>query len=520
MSKLLNSPEIGRLVTLVEEAARSTEESVKYFVEPAPGTLDRSKSRRHHLVFGRRGSGKSSLLQKAASELTLDRRPIAYVNLEAFKGHSHPDVLISVLISTFNEFKEWMSTAAIYPANKKSFWRSLFGSIPRRASYSKEEAKSIVTDLERIVNELRNALDEADEADITQRASADEHSEMSANTSGRAGIKHISADVSAGASAGSSTAETMEQRYRRAKIDFLHRRVIDYQHIFRQLGKMSDGDAFLFLDDMYHIRRVDQAKVIDYFHRVAKDNRLWIKAGTIRHRTTWYVHGDPPIGMKIGDDADAIDLDVTLEKYRIARDFLRNVLSNFASEAGINSISKFITDGAFDRLVLASGGVARDFLSIFRRSVDIARERDGGPRGDRVSAEDVNVAAGEYDSSKREEFRRDTASDDETSSLEGVFNKLRKFCLEKNNTNCFLLDKDDLGAEIDQIRELVDLKLVHLVRSRVTVSGRPGKIFEAYMLDLSQYAGSRKRRNLNLIEFWRVGADQALRKASLIYSPS
>jgi hypothetical protein len=69
------------------------------------------------------------------------------------------------------------------------------------------------------------------------------------------------------------------------------------------------------------------------------------------------------------------------------------------------------------------------------------------------------------------------------------------------------------------IHELVDLKLIHLVRSRVTVSGRPGRIFEAYMLDLSQYAGARKRRKLQMIEFWKKTSKEALRKASLIYVP-
>jgi hypothetical protein len=74
------------------------------------------------------------------------------------------------------------------------------------------------------------------------------------------------------------------------------------------------------------------------------------------------------------------------------------------------------------------------------------------------------------------------------------------------------------GNEVALIHELVDLKLLHLVRSRVTVSGRRGKIFEAYMLDLSQYAGARKRRGLEMIEFWKPGVQESLRKASLIYS--
>ena len=34
-----------------------------------------------------------------------------------------------------------------------------------------------------------------------------------------------------------------------------------------------------------------------------------------------------------------------------------------------------------DRLTLASGGVARDFLAIFRKAVDVARERGEDYRG-------------------------------------------------------------------------------------------------------------------------------------------
>lgn len=516
--RILESAEIRRLVGLVEEAARSTEESVKYFVEPAPGTLDRSRSRRHHLVFGRRGSGKSSLLRKAASELTLDRRPIAYVNLEAFKGHSHPDVLLSVLISTFKEFKRWMETAAVYPSTKKTFWQKLFGTLPTRGSFKKNEAHDISSELKTIVEELEDALHQTDEAEVKQSSGAAHSRQSKIESAATARGPRFELNAKGESSQEASGSSLMEEQFRRSKIDFLHRNVIKYQQIFNHLGKMSDGDAFLFMDDLYHIKREDQAKVIDYFHRLAKDNRLWLKIGTIRHRSTWYIHGDPSIGMKLGDDADEIDLDVTLEKYRIAKDFLRNVLANFSGEAGLSKPSLFLTDSGFDRLVLASGGVARDFLSIFRRSIEVARERGGGARGERVGVEDVNVAAGEHDGSKRQELRRDTSDDVEASSLESVFHKLIRFCLEKNNTNCFLLHKDEKSSDVGSIKELVDLKLIHLVRSRVTVSSRAGNIYEAYMLDLSQYAGSRKRRNLRLIEFWRSGADAALRKASLIYA--
>ena len=63
-------------------------------------------------------------------------------------------------------------------------------------------------------------------------------------------------------------------------------------------------------------------------------------------------------------------------------------------------------------------------------------------------------------------------------------------------------NQDEKDEEIELIDELVDLRLVHLVRSRVTVSGRTGKIYKAYLLDVSQYTGERKRRELEMVEFW------------------
>jgi hypothetical protein len=517
MADILATPKMVQLLTLVEEAARSTEEGVKHFIEPAPGTLRRATSKRHHIVFGRRGSGKSSLLRKAAADLTIDRRPIAYVNLEPFKGHSYPDVLLSVLIKTLEEFKKWMNSAAIHPPTKASFWKALFGTTPTRGSFNRKEAANLSKKLGKEIEALQSELHRTDAAELTVKTGAEASEKGATAAKIGAGATGASAGVEARAEFGQKETQEVEEKYARSKTDFLHRHILDYQNLFQDLGRLSGGDAYLFLDDLYHIRRTDQSRVADYFHRIAKDHSLWLKIGTIRHRTRWYVHGDPPMGMKIGDDADEIDLDLTLEKYSLAKDFLVRILSNFAKAAEIDAIVSFITNGAVDRLVLASGGVARDFLSIFRRSVDIARERGGDHRGEKVGAEDVNVAAGEYDSSKREEFKRDTLDDNVT--LEDEFQRLRVFCLDKNNTNCFLLDKEQRGRDVDLIHELVDLKLVHLVRSRVTVSGRAGRVFEAYMLDLSQYAGARKRRELQMVEFWEPSSKEALRKISLIYVP-
>lgn len=522
MNDILRSPEMEKLAILVEEASRATSEGIKRFVEPASGTLRRAVSRRHHIVFGRRGSGKTSLLRKAAADLTVDRRPIAFVDLEPFKGHSYPDVLISVLIESFERFEDWLETAAIHPATKKSFWERLFGATPTRGAFNRKKASELSQKLESVIRELKLQLHSQDSAELQRITKRRQETAVQGRVGGNVGIPDV-AQVSseiAGTNKANSEEETREA-FRRSKIDFLHRNVLEYRHIFNDLAELSDGASFLFLDDLYHIRRSDQAHLLDYFHRIAKGNNLWLKVGTIRHRSQWYIHGDPPVGLKLGDDADEIDLDLTLEKYSLAKTFLLTILQGFVDECSGPPTKQFLADGAVDRLVLASGGVARDFLGIFRRSIDEAIERlQREPRhyrGPKIGAEDVNLAVGKYGDIKLEEFKRDTLEDQQ--NLEKAFNRVIDFCTRKANANCFLLEQGSDSSEALLIQELVDLRLIHLVRSRVTVSGRPGKVYKAYMLDVSQYTGWRKRRGFQMIEFWRQGSREQLRRASLIYEP-
>jgi hypothetical protein len=301
--------------------------------------------------------------------------------------------------------------------------------------------------------------------------------------------------------------------YSSRKIELLHRNIMKYKSIFQQMTMLADGPAFLLLDDLYHIRVSDQASVIDYFHRIAKNNNLWLKVGTIRHRSKWYIFGDPPVGMKLGDDAEEIDLDVTLEKYDLTKRFLLRILDNFCKESNIR-LDDILTDGARDRLVLASGGVARDFLTIFRRAIDVAAERlarKDVARGEKIGTEDVNKASGENDKFKREDFSRDTGGEDQRKLL-STFDKASDFCIDEAKANCFLIDKEVSDEDVKNIAELVDLKFVHHVRSRVTVRERAHRIYDAYMLDLSQYAGERARRNFEIVEFWGRDAEDSIRK--------
>jgi len=512
------TPEVQSLMTLVEESTRSTKEAVRYFVQPGEGVLDRAKSRRHQIVFGRRGSGKSSLLGKIYADQLVARQPSALVDLEAFKGHSYPDVLVSVLIKTFSEFAGWIDTAAVAPTTKTSFWKAFTQRRAEAPKLKKLDAEKLSARVRAEITSLEAILHAPEEAQTKSSHELTRGGKAGVSGKGRLGAGGAGVEFGGSYEETDTSNRRVESEYSSKKVEALHRNIMRYKTMFQDIAAASGGDAFLLLDDLYHIRQSDQAEMIDYFHRIAKGSNLWLKIGTIRHRTRWYIAGDPPIGVKLGDDVDQIDLDVTLESYQTTKTFLFRVLDQFATDKGIN-LADILADGARDRLVLASGGVARDFLGLFRKAASEAQERvlrKEVARGDKIGAEDVNKAAGSYYENKTEELKTATATDERASIMQEV-DRIRDFCLDKSEANCFLVEKD-LGEDVEhQLGELVDLKFIHHVRSRVTVRGRERRVYDAFMLDLSFYTGERARRGFEMIAFWKAGTDDSLRKPKLIF---
>lgn len=514
----LNLDAVDALLVLCEEVTRATPNGARRFIEPAPGVLSQAKSKQHHIIFGRRGSGKSSLLRKTAADLTVDRRPIAFVDMETFKGHSYPDVLISVLIKSLYEFKTWLGSAATAPANKKTFWARLYDAIPKRPPFNRTKTSSLASELEKLIADLEIQLTSPESCEKQTTETVSDEKTLAADGSIEGNV--LGAKVRSNLAIGSKSTGTIEEqsKYISHKVEYLHQNILRFQGFFRNLSELSDGASFLILDDLYHIRKTDQAKVIDYFHRVAKGNDLWLKIGTIKHRSQWYEHSDPPIGVKLGDDAKEINLDISLEKFETLRGFLKKILSNLMLETPPLSINGLLNPTAIDRLTIASGGVARDFIGIFAKSISEARNRGNGHhRGPKIGAEDVNLATGGYSPLKQEEFKLDSASEREI--LEEAFRKLVTFCTEVSKCNVFLVSQKLTGQARESIDQLIDLRLIHPVRSRVTLKkGAAGELFEAYMLDLSQYTAARKVHEFQIVDLGAVGMDEVIRKASLKYS--
>ena len=238
----------------------------------------------------------------------------------------------------------------------------------------------------------------------------------------------------------------------------------------------------------------------DLLHGATRDTTAWIKAAGIENQSRVF-RPDPPVGMQIGHDALKISLDVTLEEPKKARDFLEDVLGTFLQELGIPNRSGFLTGHALDRLVLASAGVPRDLLLLCARAIQIARLRENART---VGTQDVNEAAGEAGSQKLLELEDDAASSVGKAQLRLLaMDIIRREIIFDRKHSFFRVnfrDKSNLPEEYILLISLADLRLIHLVKASLSDGENAGEKSEVYMIDLSEYSGSRLRQDLSVID--------------------
>jgi len=258
---------------------------------------------------------------------------------------------------------------------------------------------------------------------------------------------------------------------------------------------------FLFLDDVHYMAASEVPHLLDLLHSISRDSAVWLKIAGIRHQTRWFI-SDPPTGLQTGHDASILDLDITLEEPKRARAFLSSIWKRFVEQANAAPWRGFLSQDALDRIVLASGGVPRDFLELAAASIERARKR---AKARTTGVQDVNAAAGEAAHVKQTELEEDAASN--VASARGIMAALqdvRTFLIEeKEFTYCRIdfADKERHAREYEWIQSLMDLRMLHLISSSVSDPHEAGRRSEVYLLDLSQYSGHRLKQKIHVLDF-------------------
>ena len=142
----------------------------------------------------------------------------------------------------------------------------------------------------------------------------------------------------------------------------------------------------------------------------------------------------------------------------------------------------------------------RDYLTLSANAINQARTRE---KARLVGVQDVGKSAGQIAEIKISELEEDGAS------TEGMLNRIKgldqilTFCKEKNCAffRIDFRDRDDHSEEYRIIKELMDGRLIHLVRASLSDIQEQGRKYEVYMLDLSQFSSERFKLRIKTLDF-------------------
>jgi hypothetical protein len=274
--------------------------------------------------------------------------------------------------------------------------------------------------------------------------------------------------------------------------------------------------VFIQIDDLYHLKRVDQPFVMDYLHRLCKDLPLYFKVATLRHASVLFAErAGQPTGAQERHDYQPINIDFTLANFTKTQTQNRLILHAFGQQAGIDNkdIDELFRGQGWERLVMAGGGVPRDVLSLF---LEVLQQVQG--RSDpRIGKDDVRILSRSNFEHRIEELKQDSEGQDQDRLLRGIY-AIRRFCLDKG-TNVFFVSEQMLQQR-DQIRELIyrlmDYRIIHSVGSAITHKSQPGA-FHAFMIDIGVYAHMRKLEGrFTELDISRHDSKEAMRSSPIV----
>jgi hypothetical protein len=245
------------------------------------------------------------------------------------------------------------------------------------------------------------------------------------------------------------------------------------------------------IDDLYHLKRTDQAFAVDYVHRLCKDIPIYFKIATLRHSSTLYVDRDgQPIGAQERHDYQPIDIDYTFSNFQKTLQQNKAILVQFGKQACMNEsdvMSLFKGEG-FERLVMAGGGVPRDVLSLFLHLLNESVQDSGG----KIGKDEVRLLSRNNFERKIEELKQDSKDDEQGDLIKGIY-IIKRFCLDKK-VNIFVIE-EKLLQQNDALRALIyrllDYRIIHSCASALTHKSVEGT-FQAFAVDIGCYAHFRK----------------------------
>lgn len=508
--------------------------------------LEKIAIKNNHLIFGRRGSGKTTLIIAALRENKKDI--VSAIDIQPIKNYDNAEIIIEILIKTFNELysyflKVFNDTECNYNRQYKGISGLGYFILRKRDLNIKQQyndsiqfkcflAKQIqfIATLKGKPNEITYAVTlednqiNEDEKRINGKDSVAASFDVGVgiqanykifnckidnNINILNSIQSESINISNNKSS-SNIKASYEREFR--KMDVLKEQRESIAFIFNELKRINKNSVIMYLDDFYQIPVENQPEIIQYFHDIYKycaDESFCFKLSLLPYRIRMNNPGN--VDMSYKDDFSPIKLDNDLSGLVTTKEYLLSILSSLNLTLGISKndiTSLFSNDEVVLYAIIATGGVPRDFLSMFAQLVVNTRNDNE----QKIKKEHVYTVVKNLREDKDNNIEAD--SDISANKIREAVEILTNEVIAKLKTNVILYPKVLAEKHDRLLKNLVNLRYLHVIKDSTSSENRKKEEFVAYLIDMSFYAvNKRLRPGFDFRKFWET--DDASRLTQL-----
>lgn len=542
----IKSGQLSTLLLDVEKVRRrkvvdyKSEQDIKYI--DLADNLKTLNISNNHLIFGRRGSGKTTLILASVKR---NDNIVTAIDVQSMKNDNSLNIIIKIILQVLFDVQEnfrgyfnkietkykiqykgvrgfgcWLlrtrdkEIKVRYEEGKK-YLELLKKEIDliRKLNLAPEEITYIISQEGRQTNStlFRNEYvsESKDSMDIEVKLQGQyKIIESKINFSMNAMESYSYNNVSEIKDESSSEIKTSFTRtYRKQELLLEQRDSISF--LLNEIERITKQHIFVYLDDFYQIPMKNQPEIIQYLHDIYKNcrnNSFCFKIATLPYRLRMNQEGS--VDMSYKDDFSTIKLDYDLSELDRTKDYLLSILVNINP---VLHISKQDIETLFNNsevliyTIIATGGVPRDFLLMFVKLVKTARLDNKTT----IQKEHVYTVVKSLRDDKDNNIEYD--SDISPDLIREAVEILKEDVVGKMNTNVILYPKLLVDKHEALLKNLTNLRYLHVIKDSTTSENRKKEEFEAYLVDMSFYAvNKRLKPGLDFRRFWETDSKSRL----------
>lgn len=541
----INSEVLSQLLLDIETVRRrkvidyKEKDNIEYI--DLANNIDKLCIPNNNLIFGRRGSGKTTLILASAKT---NNNIVTAIDIQPMKKDNAINILMKVMTQTLSELQEYFNG---YLSDKELEYKKQYEGISgficwitrKRNEGIKieyEEGKKYFAILRKeiyLLGQLKLAPEEITYV-VSQEGKKSketlENEEYTSEMWNSVGIdiklhgqyKIVEGKINTSLNAMqsysySSMSETQNARSSEIKSSFtrtyrkqelLQEQRENITFIFSELKKITQKGTFVYLDDFYQIPMEVQPEVIQYLHDIYKNcsnNSFCFKIATLPYRLRMNQDGND---MSYKDDFSIIKLDYDLSELDRTKEYLLSILVNINPILNITKQdieSLFNSPEVLTYAIIATGGVPRDFLLMFMDLVGTTR-RDNKTTIQKEHVYSV-VKSLRDDKDNNIEFDSDVSPE----LIREAVELLNEEVVGKYNTNVILYPKGLAEKHEVLLKNLTNLRYLHLIKDTTTSQSKKKEEFAAYLIDMSFYAvNKRLKQGFDFRRFWEVDSKSRL----------